>query len=136
MPGLAPSSISAHHIHFDSVIGCIRCGSPVGRRVRLTIERKALEELAAIEPPKQRKAIRDAIFDLGLDPRPSGCTKLTDTPGYRIRVGGYRVIYVIDDGIRVITVTKIGTRGDVYKRKRSTTTREPPCGLGGGRSPP
>ncbi|WP_067565744.1 type II toxin-antitoxin system RelE family toxin [Nocardia acidivorans] len=82
----------------------------------VTIERKALKELAAIEPRTQRGAIVAAIMALGLDPRPSGCTKLSDTPGFRIRIGSYRVVYLIDDGIRVVTVTKVGTRGSVYKK--------------------
>ncbi|MFI5778718.1 type II toxin-antitoxin system RelE/ParE family toxin [Nocardia sp. NPDC051570] len=82
----------------------------------VTIEKKALKELAEIQPRNQRAAVAAAIMMLGFDPRPSGCTKLTDTPGYRLRVGGYRVVYLIDDGIRVVTVTKVGTRGSVYKK--------------------
>jgi len=81
----------------------------------VTIERQALKELSAVEPRRQRAAITVAITDLGFDPRPSGCTKLSGAPGYRIRVGGYRVVYVVDDGVRIVTVTKVGIRGGVYK---------------------
>jgi len=40
-----------------------------------------------------------AIRALAEDPRPPGATKLTafDPPAWRIRVGGYRIIYEIDD---------------------------------------
>ncbi|MCU1647108.1 MAG: hypothetical protein JWN03_7383 [Nocardia sp.] len=82
----------------------------------VTIERQALKELAAVEPRPQRAALSVAIMDLGFDPRPSGCTKLSGVSGYRIRVGGYRVVYLIDDGVRIVTVTKVGTRGAVYKK--------------------
>lgn len=35
---------------------------------------------------------------------------------YRLRVGDYRVIYSVDNGIRIITIENIDNRGDVYKR--------------------
>ncbi|WP_461104235.1 type II toxin-antitoxin system RelE family toxin [Spirosoma koreense] len=33
---------------------------------------------------------------------------------YRIRIGDYRVIYTIDDGILTITIVAIGDRKDIY----------------------
>lgn len=39
---------------------------------------------------------------------------LRNAPGYRLRVGKWRVLYEIHDDIRVIDVTKIGQRGSVY----------------------
>ncbi len=35
--------------------------------------------------------------------------------GWRIRVGGYRVIYEIDDKQRIVTILVIGHRRDVYR---------------------
>lgn len=32
------------------------------------------------------------------------------TPGYRIRVGNYRVVYLIDDGVHIVTVLEVGHR--------------------------
>jgi mRNA interferase RelE/StbE len=42
--------------------------------------------------------------------------KLADDPrGYRIRIGDYRVLYSIDDGIKIIAVFKIAHRKDAYR---------------------
>ena len=41
--------------------------------------------------------------------------KLQGRDGYRLRVGDYRVIYTIDNGALIITIIKIGSRGDVYE---------------------
>lgn len=58
-----------------------------------------------------------AIRGLASDPRPHGCKKLKGQRevSWRIRVGSYRVIYVIDDGIRVVEVREVGDRKDVYR---------------------
>jgi mRNA interferase RelE/StbE len=36
--------------------------------------------------------------------------------GWRIRTGTYRIVYLIDDAARVVTVTRISHRKDVYRR--------------------
>jgi mRNA interferase RelE/StbE len=56
----------------------------------------------------------DAIYKLGENPRPAGYIKLKGRDGYRIRVGGYRIIYEIFDGILLIIVVAIGDRKDIY----------------------
>lgn len=63
--------------------------------------------------PRVVKAIRS----LAADPRPSGCKKLKGQRevSWRIRVGSYRIIYVIDDGIRIVEVREVGHRRDVYR---------------------
>ena len=42
-------------------------------------------------------------------------TRLTGEPGYRLRVGDWRVLYEIDDDTLVIEIIKIGPRGGVYR---------------------
>lgn len=41
--------------------------------------------------------------------------KLQGRDGYRLRVGDYRVIYMIDNGALLIIIVRIGSRGDVYE---------------------
>ncbi|MFI9537144.1 type II toxin-antitoxin system RelE/ParE family toxin [Nocardia fusca] len=86
-------------------------------RYAIEFERRAAQDLRGIEPGRQRKVIRDAIDELKLDARPNGCVKLGGGLGYRIRVGDYRVVYTVDDGEDVITVTKVGNRGHIYQRR-------------------
>ncbi len=40
---------------------------------------------------------------------------ITLVASWRIRIGDYRVIYTIDDMIRIIDVRKVGHRNDVYE---------------------
>lgn len=59
--------------------------------------------------------ISAAIDGLKDTPRPPGCKKLQGREDlWRIRVGDYRIIYAIDDTIRVVDVRRIGHRGDIY----------------------
>ena len=37
---------------------------------------------------------------------------------FRLRVGDYRVIYMIQDEILLITVVNVGSRGQIYKNLR------------------
>ena len=42
-------------------------------------------------------------------------TRLQNRPGYRLRVGDWRVIYEIREDELVILILKIGPRGGVYR---------------------
>ena len=56
------------------------------------------------------------IEDLTANPRPSGCRKLRGYKDlWRIRVGNYRVVYIINDDRKMVTVTRIAHRRDVYE---------------------
>ena len=56
------------------------------------------------------------IERLGADPRPGGCRKLNGHKDlWRIRVGDYRVVYVVDDDRKMVSVTRIAHRRDVYE---------------------
>ena len=61
--------------------------------------------------------IADAIADL-----PAGdVARLQGREGYRLTIGGYRVLFdytgrYTDDGLQIIDVFQIGPRGDVYKK--------------------
>jgi len=42
-------------------------------------------------------------------------TALVGRPGYRLRVGDWRVIYDLDDGLRILAVERVAPRGGVYE---------------------
>lgn len=64
---------------------------------------------------RDRPRIRGAIALLAADPRPPGAKKLRGREGYRIRVGTYRIIYIIEDGRLVVVVVALGHRRDIYE---------------------
>jgi mRNA interferase RelE/StbE len=66
-------------------------------------------------PADDARRVYAASQALGLNPRPSGCVKLTAAPLWRIRVGRYRVVYAIDDPALLVTVVKAEHRRDVYR---------------------
>ncbi len=83
-------------------------------RYQVSILRRAQKSLADL-PGKDYQRVRDSIRNLGEEPRPSGCSKLSGRSGWRIRIGNYRVIYEIDDQERVVTVLDVGYRRDIYR---------------------
>ena len=67
-------------------------------------------------PSQTRERVNKAIAALSDNPRPSGVKKLTAKEGYRIRVGDYRILYVIDDKEKLIIVYRVAGRGEVYRQ--------------------
>lgn len=51
------------------------------------------------------------------NPRPSGSIKLKGEEAYRIRVGDYRIVYIIQDERLIVLVIDVGHRGDLYRRR-------------------
>jgi len=35
---------------------------------------------------------------------------------YRLRIGGIRIVYSIDDSVKIVFIEVIGFRGDIYKK--------------------
>ena len=83
-------------------------------KYRVLIKASAAKELEVL-PRKDRVAVARRIDDLGGDPRPPGCQKLSGDEKYRIRQGSYRILYIIEDRDIVVVIVKIGHRRDVYK---------------------
>lgn len=71
--------------------------------------------LRKLDPPVQKR-LHAAIALLAQDPRPPSSRPLKGRPGYRVRVGDYRVIYTIHDDVLLIVVVTVGHRRDVYDR--------------------
>jgi mRNA interferase RelE/StbE len=81
---------------------------------RLLIKPSAVKELEAV-PTKDRRRLVARLRALSIDPRPSGCEKLSGHDLYRIRQGGDRLLYSIEDQALIILVIKVGHRGGVYR---------------------
>lgn len=78
------------------------------------LKRSAERELSSL-PHAIHDRVVERLVRLGATPRPAGAVKLRGSDAYRIRVGDYRVLYVIDDARRRVEVVAIGHRRDVYR---------------------
>lgn len=67
-------------------------------------------------PRDQALRIRARLNDLARDPHNApNVKKLTEHPGFRMRVGDWRVVYLLDDERIVIQIVRIAQRGEVYR---------------------
>jgi mRNA interferase RelE/StbE len=82
---------------------------------RLELSRQASRQILKL-PADIKERINQAIVLLENDPRHQGSKKLTDIEGYRVRVGDYRILYVINDSDKVVIVYRIKSRGEVYRK--------------------
>ena len=56
------------------------------------------------------------ILALAENPRPPGCKKLRGYKDqWRIRVGDWRVVYIIDDQAKRVSITRVAHRREVYE---------------------
>ena len=78
------------------------------------IKPSARNELEALPDNVLARVVRKIEF-LGQAPRPAGCRKLKGYKDvWRMRIGDWRVVYVIDDSAKSVTVTRIAHRREVY----------------------
>lgn len=66
-------------------------------------------------PRKDRRRLVARIENLGTNPRPPGCEKLSGEGKYRLRQGDYRILYEILDRELLVTVVRMGHRRDGYR---------------------
>lgn len=60
--------------------------------------------------------IRQKLDELAADPfNTPNVRKLTGHPGYRLRVGEWRVLYLVEKQALVIQVIEIGHRKEIYR---------------------
>ena len=81
---------------------------------RIIIKPSAQKDLDRL-PDKELKRILTRFGQLKMNPRPIGVQKLSDDEGYRVRIGNYRILYIINDKIKNIFIYRIKHRKDVYK---------------------
>jgi mRNA interferase RelE/StbE len=79
----------------------------------------AERQLKALRSKTLQQSIVDHIVTLETNPRPPGVEKMKGLQDqYRLRVGGYRIIYQIQDEVLTVLVLKIGHRKEIYRRRR------------------
>ena len=81
----------------------------------LEIKQSAQKELDALDDALFSRVDRK-IQALAEAPRPAGCKKLKGYKDqWRMRAGDWRVLYIIDDIAKLVTVTRIAHRREVYE---------------------
>ena len=82
----------------------------------IQIRRQAQKKLASL-PEGERERLVLKIQALGNNPddKALDVKKLTASPYWRLRVGGWRVIYDRQDALKIIAIEAIKPRGDAYK---------------------
>ena len=82
--------------------------------MEIKISQRAVRELNKLPEPIFSK-IGAAIENLAKNPFPLGAKRLVSWPGFRIRVGDYRILYEVDTKKKLIIVYRVGQRKDVYR---------------------
>lgn len=72
---------------------------------------KEIEKLPKLAQTKVFKA----LVALSENPRPANCKKLVGTEAWRVRIGEYRIVYIIEDNILRVEVVRVAHRKEVYK---------------------
>ncbi|MGA2515732.1 MAG: type II toxin-antitoxin system RelE/ParE family toxin [Thermodesulfobacteriota bacterium] len=77
--------------------------------------RASVEKDFASIPRSDLKKILQRIKTLADNSRPLGCEKLTGQERYRVRQGGYRIVYSTHDDELTVWIVKVGHRKDIYR---------------------
>jgi mRNA interferase RelE/StbE len=80
----------------------------------IIFSQKAKKQLFKLEKNIQKRII-GSLERIRIRPG-SYITKLIGDPGYKLRIGDYRIIMDIDNNNLVILVIKIGHRREIYKQ--------------------
>lgn len=82
---------------------------------RLLITASAEKDLRKLSASLFQR-MNEHILALRDDPRPAGALKLAgNLAGWRIRVGDYRILYLIDDTAHTVTLARVKHRREVYR---------------------
>jgi mRNA interferase RelE/StbE len=80
------------------------------------VKPRARKDLEAL-PDHVLARVVQKIESLGRTPRPTGCRKLKGYKDeWRVRVGDWRVVYIVEDAAKLISITRIAHRREVYER--------------------
>ena len=82
---------------------------------KVILSKDAMKYLARIPRDSAQKITRAIRSIAGGTGKRANSRKLSGRDLWRLKVGGLRVIYRLDDENKVLLEIKIGPRGDVYK---------------------
>jgi mRNA interferase RelE/StbE len=81
----------------------------------VSLARSARKELERL-PDQIANKILDKLAELAANPRPVGVTKLHGQKNlWRLRAGDYRIVYSINDVSRIVDISIIRHRREVYR---------------------
>jgi len=83
---------------------------------KINFTRQAAKSIRKI-PKHTSDLIREKLEQLASDPfdKALDIVKLQNRPGYRMRVGNWRILYELQKENLIIIVLNIASRGDVYR---------------------
>ena len=80
----------------------------------VVLKRSAEKELNALYGTFFER-IKTKLLTLEEQPRPFGVQKLHGQEAYRVRIGDYRILYLIDDTARRVDIISIAHRREAYR---------------------
>lgn len=87
----------------------------MGSPYKIVYKPAALRALKKL-PNTQAQKIVDRTASLGANPYPPGHKKLSSPEGFlRIRVGDYRVVYLVTDDPKEVLIVRVGHRSEIYR---------------------
>ena len=85
------------------------------RMFTVTYSKRALKAMRRL-PANKARLIKAKLCELAVDPEQMrNVKKLTNHPGYRLRVGDWRVIYVVEHEELRVVVIDVASRGEAYR---------------------
>jgi mRNA interferase RelE/StbE len=82
---------------------------------RIELRPAAVRALRKLDKPT-RLRIQGVIALLAEDPRPPAARAPQGRPGWRVRVGDYRVIYRVADDVLLVLIVALGYRREIFDR--------------------
>ncbi len=81
---------------------------------KISVTNRAEKDLKRLERSTKNRVVT-SISNLAEEPRPAGCRKIQSEEGvWRIRVGDWRIAYIIDVSNQEITIIRIAHRREFY----------------------
>jgi mRNA interferase RelE/StbE len=82
--------------------------------LQLPTAKRQLRQLSKSHNPFLKQII-SRIEALRAEPRPPRAEKLAARPEWRIRIADYRVLYLVDDEEKTVTISSVAHRREIYK---------------------